>query len=120
MVLVALTGCSFLTMRSPHGTPPECTESRTAPVLDTIVTGALPIVAYAIISANTDDSINPPPGFVKGIGAFIISLPVMLGTGASAMYGFVRAQRCERAKRDYQQLMSAPPPAYPMGPPPAR
>jgi hypothetical protein len=118
VALVLGTGCSFFTMQSPRGSPPECNESRTSPTLDTLATIAAPIIAYAIIASNNNGN-DPSAPFFMGIAAFFVTTPVMAVTGTSAVYGFVKAGRCERAKRDYQQLMSAPP-AYPppMAPPP--
>lgn len=118
---MALAGCSFFTMHSPRGSPPECNESMTSPVLDAVATIAAPFVAYAIIRANNNNTTNDPgtERFFEGLAAFVVATPVMAVTGTSAIYGYVKGERCERAKRDYQQLMSAPPMGPPpMGPPP--
>src|SRR3954467_13598028 len=54
MVAVAATGtvggggCSFATMHSPHGSPPECSESVAAPVVDIAVAIASPFILYAV------------------------------------------------------------------------
>jgi hypothetical protein len=94
IALVVLGGCSFATMRSPHGTPPECTDKQGAAFVDLVLTVATPFVAYA---ASRD-----------GLVTVMISTPVMAALGASSVYGFLKADRCYRAKRDYQ-MMSAPP-----------
>jgi hypothetical protein len=43
------------------------------------------------------------------VAAVGVSFPVWAIAGTSSIYGFVKADRCYRAKRDYQQLMAAPP-----------
>jgi hypothetical protein len=121
LVGIVLGGCSFATMRAPHGSPPECTESTVAPVADILVAVASPFVAYAILDSQNDHSDPETRGverFVEGIAAVGISFPVWGLFGTSSIYGFVKANRCERAKRDYQQLMNAPPAPGVYAPPP--
>lgn len=117
-----LGACSFATMRNPRGAPPECTDSRSAPIVDIAIAVASPFVAYAILSSNANTSSDPNlqgiDKFIRGIAAIGISLPVWAVTGTSSIYGFIKADRCERAKRDYQQLMQAPPGPGPYAPPP--
>lgn len=118
-MLVAVAGCSFATMRSPHGTPPECVDKQAAPFVDALITVASPFVAYAVLAAegfpNTDDGTGEHgnvDAFIRGVAAVGVSFPVWAIAGTSSVYGFVKADRCYRAKRDYQQLMNAqqPPP----------
>jgi hypothetical protein len=131
LVALALGGCSFATMRTPHGAPPECTDSSAAPLLDVAIAVASPFVAYAMLdnadSTNNSNELNGSlEKFVRGIAAVGLSFPVWGVFGTSSIYGFVKAGRCERAKRDYQQLMAAPagpgvyapPPIAPTGAPP--
>jgi hypothetical protein len=123
MVAVALGGCSFATMRAPHGSPPECTESSVAPVVDVLVAVASPFVAYALLDnadgTNSSDELNGGlEKFVRGIAAVGISFPVWGVFGTSSIYGFIKADRCGRAKRDYDQLMRAPPGPGVYAPPP--
>jgi hypothetical protein len=121
LVGIALGGCSFATMHAPHGSPPECTESTVAPVADVLIAVASPFIAYAILDSQNDESDPESRGverFVEGIAAVGISFPVWGIFGTSSIYGFVKAGRCERAKRDYQQLMNAPPGPGVYAPPP--
>jgi hypothetical protein len=123
LVAVGLGGCSFATMRTPHGSPPECTESTAAPVVDVLVAVASPFVAYAMLdNADGTNNSNELDGglekFVRGIAAVGLSFPVWGAFGTSSIYGFIKAGRCERAKRDYQQLMNAPPGPGMYAPPP--
>ena len=122
LVSVLIGGCSFATMHSPHGSPPECTEETTAPVVDVLVAVASPFLAYALLSANAEPSMDADTAsidrFIRGVAAVAVSFPVWGTFGTSSIYGFVKAGRCTRAKRDYQQLMSAPPGPGPYAPPP--
>jgi hypothetical protein len=122
LVAVMIGGCSFATMHAPQGSPPECTESKLAPVADIAVAVASPIVAYAILSANAEPNQDPDTEsidrFIRTIAAIGVSFPVWGIAGASSIYGFIKADRCTRAKRDYQQLMAAPPGPGPYAPPP--
>jgi hypothetical protein len=122
LALIALGGCSFMTMQSPHGSPPECTESRESPVVDLLLTAATPFVVYAAVTANespptqnTDLDLRP---LFEAMVITGISATVMAVTGSSSIYGFVKAGRCERVKRLYQQPMPAPPPPGAYVPPP--
>lgn len=112
VALVAVAGCSFATMRSPHGSPPECVDTQAAPFVDIVVAVASPFVAYAILRSS-DNSMNPDDSvhrFFLAMGAVLVSSPAWAVFGTSSIYGFVKADRCYRAKRDYQQLMNASPP----------
>jgi hypothetical protein len=121
VVLLAVGGCSFATMHAPHGSPPECTESSAAPVLDVLVAVASPFVAYAILDSQNQDNDPETRGlthFVEGIAAVGVTFPVWGLFGTSSIYGFVKSDRCTRAKRDYQQLKNAPPGPGVYAPPP--
>ena len=121
LVAVALGGCSFATMRAPHGSPPECTESSVAPVVDVLVAVASPFIAYAMLEnadMNTDPETASLDHFIHGVAAVGLSFPVWGLFGTSSIYGFIKADRCGRAKRDYDQLMRAPPGPGVYAPPP--
>ena len=111
-----------MTIRTPHGSPPECSESSLPPIADIGIAIASPFIAYALLSANAEPSSDPDTAsidkFIRGVAAVGLSLPVWGVTGTSAIYGFIKADRCTRAKRDYQQLMTAPPGPGPYAPPP--
>jgi hypothetical protein len=129
VVLVALGGCSIATTRAPEGSPPECTESRAAPVVDLLVAVASPFVAYAVL-----DHHDHPTGEVSAAGdklgdgmhAVGVTFPVWAVFGASSIYGFINTGRCSRAKSNYHPVMTvppgpgmyAPPPIAPSGAPP--
>jgi len=109
-------------MRSPRGSPPECTDSSAAPLVDIAIAVASPFVAYAILKSNEDPQASSGnaglDNFIRGVAAMSVSFPVWGVAGTSSIYGFIRADRCTRAKRDYQQLMAAPPGPGPYLPPP--
>ena len=92
------------------------------PIADIGIAIASPFIAYALLSANAEPSSDPDTAsidkFIRGVAAVGLSLPVWGVTGTSAIYGFIKADRCTRAKRDYQQLMAAPPGPGPYAPPP--
>jgi hypothetical protein len=122
LVAVMVGGCSFATMHSPHGSPPECTESSLAPIVDIGVAIASPFLVYALLSENAQPSSDPDNAsvdrFIRGVAAVGLSFPVWGAFGTSSIYGFIKSDRCTRAKRDYQQLMAAPPGPGPYAPPP--
>jgi len=122
LVAVTVGGCSFATMQSPHGQPPECTESSLAPIADIAIAVASPFLAYALLSSNaqpsTDSDNASVDRFIRGVAAVGLSFPVWGAFGTSSIYGFIKSDRCTRAKRDYQQLMAAPPGPGPYAPPP--
>ena len=113
LCLVALAGCSFATMQSPHGSPPECETSQGAPAFDTLLAIASPFLVYWAVSSSTSQPSDSTDALGKeladGLVTTLISAPVIAVLGGSAVYGFVKADRCTRAKRDYAQLMAAPP-----------
>jgi hypothetical protein len=109
---LALAGCSFVTMHGPHGSPPQCTQSKVVPLADLVVAIASPFVVYSTVHGETDS--QPPRELSPGVlGSVVLSLPVWAVFGASSIYGFVKADRCSTAKREYQQVVSAPRTASP-------
>jgi hypothetical protein len=122
LVAVMVGGCSFATMHTPHGSPPECSESSGPPIADIAIAVASPFVAYAILSADADPHEDPDfqgiDRFIRGIAAVGVSFPVWAITGSSSIYGFIKANQCSRAKSAYRQLMAAPPGPGPYPPAP--
>jgi hypothetical protein len=109
---LALAGCSFVTMHGPHGSPPQCTQSRVVPLADLVVAVASPLYVYSSVRGQLDS--NPPQELSPGVlGSVVISFPVWAVFGASSIYGFVKADRCSTAKREYQQVVNAPRTASP-------
>lgn len=112
VLALALAGCSFVTMHGPHGSPPRCTQSRVVPLADLVVAVASPFVVYSRVHGELNS--DPPQELSPGVvGSVVISLPVWAVFGASSIYGFVKADRCSTAKREYQQVVSAPRTASP-------
>ena len=127
VVLVTLSGCSFFTMHSPHGPgPPECNDGYEFPMIDVIAAVAAPFIVWEI--ARPSNPQDPGAADIDAaLATFFIGAPIAGAVGTSAIYGFIKRDRCERGKRDYVQLVTpppmlvpAPPPAYPGGPPPAQ
>jgi hypothetical protein len=122
IALLALSGCSFATVHGPHGSPPQCEESQAAPLVDLALTIAAPFVTYWAVSSSTSPASSQNGELGKtlsdGLLTMLIATPLVAGFGASAVYGYVKTDRCTRAKRDYQQLMAAPPLPGPYAPPP--
>ena len=109
-------------MQSPHGSPPECTDTQGAAFVDLVLTVATPFVVWAAVRSSDsppmDSTDQLGQNLADGLVTGLISTPVMTLLGASSIYGFVKADRCFRAKRDYQQLMAAPPTPGAYVPPP--
>jgi hypothetical protein len=116
LVAVMIGGCSFATMQTPHGSPPECTESQLAPIVDIGLAVAAPFFVYGL--AKSSDTSPQQDDVGPAITTFLLGVPMMAVFGTSAIYGFIKADRCSRVKRDYQQLMAAPPGPGPYAPPP--
>jgi hypothetical protein len=90
-------------------------------VVDVLAAVASPFIAYAILEdadKNTDSETASIDHFIHGVAAVGLSFPVWATFGTSSIYGFIKADRCSRANRDYQQLMSAPPGPGVYAPPP--
>ena len=121
LVVVLLGGCSFFTMHSPHGPgPPECEDGYAYPAVDTILAIAAPFLIYeAIFHSESPNTPVEDRQFDAALGTVALSMPAMAVEGTAAIYGFIKRDRCERAKRDYVQLVTPPPylvPAPPPGP----
>ena len=121
LVVVLVGGCSFFTMHSPHGPgPPECEDGYAYPAVDTLAAIVAPFVIYQVLYHSASPTDTPEDRqFGAVLGTFALSIPVVGVEGVSAIYGFIKRDRCERAKRDYVQLVTPPPylvPAPPPGP----
>ena len=137
VVLVAsLSGCSFAFVSGPpphHEELPafDCTESRVAPVLDTVF-AALQAANFAVAAASTDeqwsDNFNGNPPISRGA-----AVPLYIAFAAvstfSAYYGYSRTGACREAIEAARnrargttvgpQAPWQPPPAAAPGVPPA-
>ena len=118
MFVVLLGGCSFFTMHSPHGPgPPECESGYLYPAIDTIVAIAAPFLLYQAFYQSSSGT-TPEDRQLDGLlGTALLTLPVSGVEATSAIYGFIKRDRCERAKRDYVQLVTPPPYLVPAPPP---
>jgi hypothetical protein len=128
-VLVAsLSGCSFAFVIGPpprHEELPafDCTESRVAPVLDTVFT-ALQALNVAVVASITDqrwsDAFNGKPPFDRGTAVPLYIALTAVGA-FSAYYGYSRTSDCrdalEAARHRAGGTVGPQPPWQP--PPPA-
>lgn len=119
IVVVLVGGCSFFTMRSPHGPgPPECEDGYVYPAVDTIAAIVAPFVIYQILYSSASSTTSPEDRqFGAVVGTVMLSMPAVALEGTAAIYGFIKRDRCERAKRDYVQLVTPPPYLVPAPPP---
>lgn len=130
----ALPGCSALFVSGP---PPnhhqlitfDCTETRVAPIIDTVIAG-LELANFALAASETDaqwnsnfGSGNPPISRGASIPLYAVST---LALGASAYFGYKTTSECREAKTElverYGPRPMYPPPPYgayssPSGPP---
>ena len=96
---VLAQGCSALFIRPPSsesmGDPPQCTESRAAPVADTLV--AVP--AFILFGAALGPALTCSPncGENAGPAVAILTGAALLVAGASAVHGFSATNRCREA-----------------------
>lgn len=110
-------GCSLLFVSAPPDPPPqpprviECTTSRAAPVLDTILAGAEAArTVYAIAAPESDYRSLP---ISRGVDiAFGVSFAALFV--ASAAYGYSNTLSCEEARNAWEKegrrrLKSVPP-----------
>jgi hypothetical protein len=119
VVLLMVGGCSFATMRSPHGPgQPECEDGYVYPVIDVVAAIAAPFVVYQLAKqSNTTQSGEVQDDLGPALATFFIGMPIMGVIGTSAIFGFIKRDRCERMKRDYVQLVTPPPTLVPAPPP---
>ena len=92
-------GCSLVFVRPPRSDatdePPRCTESRAAPVVDSVVASAALLFGFAGLGATLGCS--PHCGENAGPAVAILGALVLLPTGASAVHGFRATNRCREA-----------------------
>jgi hypothetical protein len=116
--VVLLGGCSFVTMHSPSGPgPPVCESGYVYPAVDTLLAIASPFLLYSALYSSSTSTTAEGKQFDAALGTFLLAIPVVGVEGTSAIYGFIKRDRCERAKRDYVQLVTPPPYLQPAPPP---
>ena len=100
---LATQGCSAIFVRPPTspatGGPPRCTESRAAPIADTVVAGVA--AAFLVPSLQAALTCSPNCAENAGPGLSVLSGAVLLGTAASAIYGFHQTSRCTEARTSW-------------------
>jgi hypothetical protein len=127
-MVASLSGCSFAFVSGPpphHEELPafDCTESRVAPVLDTVF-AALQVANLALAASSTDqqwsDTFNGNPPINRGTAVPLYIALAAVGT-FSAYYGYSRTGDCrealEAARNRAQGTVGPQPPWQP--PPPA-
>jgi len=107
LLVVSLTGCSFIAVNGPDiapGTMPmpgdeiDCSESRAAPIVD-VVLGALMLMGAisALVDSNKPDGASHAGEAALAIGAVAVLF------GISAGFGFDRTSECRRVRELYGQ-----------------
>lgn len=106
--LLTNSGCSFVFMKAPPenyaaGEEIECRESIGAPVADTIlavVAGIMSLSLFVSSSTHDPDDWLDFSEIEQGV-AGIILVPMFVH-GTSAIYGYVSANKCKRAKTGHE------------------
>jgi hypothetical protein len=125
VVVMCLSGCSFLFV---HGPPPrydemaefDCTESRAAPVVDTVL-GVLQGLNLIVAAGETDQDWarifngNPPFERSTAVPIYAIAAAVELG---SAIYGYSVTGSCRAAKAKVRDERGVDPGGRPRWTPP--
>ena len=128
LLAVTLTGCSFAFVSGPPANYRQvpafsCTESRVAPVLDTVwtvlQTGNL-ILAASKSEQGWNDTFNGNPPISRSTAIPLYAVFAALGA-AGMWYGFSRTGECREAKAESMSRMAQPMGAPTTGtwPPPA-
>jgi hypothetical protein len=123
---LASHGCSWLFVEGPPRVAPppqfplDCTTSRAAPVIDTIIAAPHALLAVVGVAAMSDaDSDSETDGIAHVLGGliFLYGLSVTLVYGLSAHSGYRDTRRCREleAQRLRQPVPPAPAPTW--GPP---
>jgi hypothetical protein len=131
VLIASLSGCSFAFVNGPpphHEQIPafDCTESRVAPVLDTVF-AALQVLNFALAAGSTDqqwsDDFNGNPPISRGAAVPLYAVLTAVAT-ASAVYGYSKTGSCREAleaarnrARGTNVGPQAPGPPPPLGPP---
>ena len=89
------------------GGPPRCTESRAAPIADTMLAGA----ALALFAPSLGAALSCSPNCAENAGPAlsILSGAVLLATAGSAIYGFHETNRCAEARASWSEVNSTRP-----------
>jgi hypothetical protein len=104
VLATCLSGCSFAFVNGPpphHEQLPafDCTESRVAPVLDTLF-AVLQVANFALAAGSTDqqwsDDFNGKPPFNRGPAVPLYAALAAVGT-VSAYYGYSKTGDCREA-----------------------
>lgn len=124
VMAIALAACSFGTSGPPDGyrpdvaAPPDCTTSRTAPVLDTVGAGLFGVAGIAYIAApcgegdhgGTDQTCEA----VTSLIGVVLLVPAAIYTIA-AISGYGKTGRCRDAMRAHEEHRARPRPGGPPG-----
>ncbi len=119
-------GCSLLTVRGapssdPGVRPVACTQSRFAPIVDTVPAAVLLGIAIAVLAdISNDPAGNEGRALAGGVVVVVFGVPG-LPFAASAWYGYAKTGRCRGMNRaplpaPPPVMFPAPPPAAPAGP----
>ena len=113
--VAGLPGCSFLFVTSPKHvestpaaayTPVECTSSKVAPAVDTVLAGLE--VARTVYAATADKSVYEGAPISRGAD-IAFGLGFLALFGASAIWGYSVTSECSRL-HNHSPAHSAPPP----------
>ncbi len=92
--LLFVGGCSFAFMSTPSPVmQPTCNAGYEAPIVDTVIGGAAfglsSVIAGAFALETVDERVVAP---------LFLLVPMALGYGSSAVYGYLSRSRCEHAR----------------------
>jgi hypothetical protein len=109
------SGCSFVAVRRPPKPPPdaalECTESRAAPVADTVgaaLTAFVGLVAYPVCLGTVSAATQAAPGDRECAPVAVAAAAVTATYVASAIYGYRSTGECRRLQAERRALPPAP------------
>lgn len=130
-VFLALSGCSFAFVSGP---PPDhaqlsyfdCTTSRLAPVLDTVLTGLMVLNVVTLgatsdaewASSNRCNAGDPNCPVISRNGAMLIDGALGVAGAAGMLYGFSKTGACRAAKHEQAMRGSPQQPMPGSWPPP--
>jgi hypothetical protein len=118
---VTSAGCSFLFTtktpdnpeRIPPTTPLQCTTTRAAPIVDTVIAGLEGVRTVIALNAKESDYTGSTLNRSSDIG-FGVGLTALFA--ASAIYGYAVTGGCDAAKRAHDAPPTYAPYPYPPGP----
>jgi hypothetical protein len=96
--------------RPPRAMPPDCSTSRLAPVIDTLIVGYQIFRTGAALAADESDYSDSPISREGDIG-FGVGLALVFGI--SALYGYSATSRCDAARQEYLIIKTPKPPRIP-------